>query len=192
MRVKRLIIRISDGLGNQLFEYALGKYLSDKLGCEMVFDKSHFLVSKNRTFQLNKFVGPAKVSQWGKLKELIFLLLWAGKVKLGEKFFRAVLSFLNMGWLPVKDPFRLQSDFNDESLALLKGTIYISGQTIKPSDLNKKNIHSSNLLEEKALKYSTSEDYIHGPEYVVMLYNLYRLGSLEGRVVISNFIFIRN
>ena len=127
MRVKRLIIRISDGLGNQLFEYALGKYLSDKLGCEMVFDKSHFLVSKNRTFQLNKFVGPAKVSQWGKLKGLMFLLLWAGKVKLGEKFFRSVLSFLNMGWLPVKDPFRLQSDFNDESLALLKGTIYISG-----------------------------------------------------------------
>lgn len=127
MRVKRLIIRISDGLGNQLFEYALGRYLSDKLGCEMVFDKSHFLVSKNRTFQLNKFVGPAKVSRWGKMKELMFLLLWAGKVKLGTKAFRAVLSFLNMGWLPVKDPFRLQSDFDDESLALLKGTIYISG-----------------------------------------------------------------
>ena len=36
-----------------------------------------------------------------------------------------------------------------------KGTIYISGQTIKPSDLNKKNIHSLNLPEEKALKYST-------------------------------------
>ncbi len=27
--VKRIIVRVSDGLGNQLFEYALGKYLSD-------------------------------------------------------------------------------------------------------------------------------------------------------------------
>ena len=127
MRAKRLIIRISDGLGNQLFEYALGKYLSDKLGCEMFFDKSHFIVSKNRTFQLNRFTGPAKVRRWGKLKEWVFLMLWAGKVKLGEKLFRAVLQLLNMKWLPVKDPFRLQSSFDDDSLVSLKGTIYVSG-----------------------------------------------------------------
>lgn len=36
------------------------------------------------------------------------------------------------------------------------------------------------ILEPKALKYSTSEDYIHGPEYVVMLYNLYGKHSGPG------------
>ena len=36
-----------------------------------------------------------------------------------------------------------------------KGTFYTSGQTIKPSDLNKKNMYSSNLPEEKVFKYST-------------------------------------
>ena len=36
-----------------------------------------------------------------------------------------------------------------------KGTFYTSGQTNKPSDLNKKITYSSNLPEEKAFKYST-------------------------------------
>lgn len=125
--MKKIVVRISDGLGNQLFEYALGKYLSDKLGCEMVFDKSHFLTSKNRAFQLGNFVGPAKVRRWGKLKELLFLLLWAVKARMGQKFFRKVLPFLGMKWVPVKDPFRMQSDFDDDAVATWNGTIYISG-----------------------------------------------------------------
>ena len=125
--VKRIIVRVSDGLGNQLFEYALGKYLSDKLGCEMVYDKSHYLTSKSRTFQLDRFVGPTEVQRWGRLKELAFLLLWIVKVKLGEKLFRAVLPMLGMRWMPVKDPFRLQADFDDDSIASWKGTIYLSG-----------------------------------------------------------------
>lgn len=125
--VKRIIVRVSDGLGNQLFEYALGKYLSDKLGCEMVYDKSHYLTSQSRTFQLDRFVGPTEVLRWGRLKEWGFLLLWAGKTKLGGKLFRAILSLFRMKWMPVKDPFRLQSDFDDDSIALWKGTIYLSG-----------------------------------------------------------------
>ena len=127
MNVRQIVIRVSDGLGNQLFEYALGKYLSDKIGCEMVFDKSHFLTSQNRTFQLDRFVGPAEVLRWGRLKELAFLLLWIVNVKLGEKLFRAVLLIFGMRWMPVKDPFRLQADFDDGSIASWKGTIYLSG-----------------------------------------------------------------
>lgn len=125
--VKRIIVRISDGLGNQLFEYALGKYFSDKLGCDMVFDKSHFLTSKSRSFQLDRFLGPAEVIRWGLLKEWMFFLLWAGKSKLGVELFRKVLQFVGMKWMPVKDPFRLQPDFDDDSIALWKGTIYLSG-----------------------------------------------------------------
>ena len=125
--VKRIVVRVSDGLGNQLFEYALGMYLSNRLGCEMVFDKSHFLTSQSRTFQLDRFVGPAEVQRWGRQKELAFLLLWAIKAKLGEKLFRAVLPILGMRWIPIKDPFRLKSDFDDNSISLWKGTIYISG-----------------------------------------------------------------
>ena len=40
-----------------------------------------------------------------------------------------------------------------------KGTFYTSGQTNKPSDLNKKITYSSNLPEEKAFKYSTISKY---------------------------------
>lgn len=127
INVKRIIVRISDGLGNQLFEYALGMYLSDKLGCEMFFDRTHFLLSKNRTFQLGNYIGPARVRRWSRLKEFAFLLLWAGKAKLGEKLFRGTLRLLGMKWMPVEDPFSLQADFGDDSIASWKGTIYLSG-----------------------------------------------------------------
>lgn len=63
MDVKRIIVMGSNGLGNQLFEYALGKYFLDKLGCDMVFDKSHFLTSKSRTLQLDRFTGSAQVQR---------------------------------------------------------------------------------------------------------------------------------
>ena len=123
----KVIVRVSDGLGNQLFEYALGKYLSDILGCEMVFDRSHFLVSKSRTFQLDRFLGPGKIRRWGMLKELVFLLLWALKSKLGKERFKSIMSCLGMKWIPIADPFALQGDFNLESVKAWRGTVYISG-----------------------------------------------------------------
>ena len=86
----KIVVRVSDGLGNQLFEYALGKYLSDRLGCEMVFDKSHFLVSANRTFQLDCFSGPSKIRRWGMFRECLFLLSWALRSRIGENRFKAI------------------------------------------------------------------------------------------------------
>ena len=123
----KVVVRVSDGLGNQLFEYALGRYLSDILGCEMVFDRSHFLISKSRTFQLDRFSAPAKVRRWGAFKELSFLLLWALKGKIGEGRFRVIMSWLGMKWIPVANPFALQADFDPESVKSWRGTVYISG-----------------------------------------------------------------
>ena len=123
----KIVIRVSDELGNQMFEYALGKYLSEILGCEMVFDRSHFLVLKNRTFLLDKFSGPTKIRRWGVLKELPFLLLWALKSKMGERCFKSIISCLGMRWIPVTNPFALQSDFDVDSVKSWHGTVYISG-----------------------------------------------------------------
>lgn len=46
----KVVVRISDGLGDQLFQFALGRYIADVLGCDMFFDRSNFIVSKNMTF----------------------------------------------------------------------------------------------------------------------------------------------
>ena len=51
-------MRISGGLGNQMFQYALGRFLATKNNAELVLDLSGFMPKKNETFRqfsLDKF-----------------------------------------------------------------------------------------------------------------------------------------
>jgi hypothetical protein len=48
-------VKLSGGLGNQLFQYAAGRALSDKLNAKLFFDKSFFLKSPNRKYVLDQF-----------------------------------------------------------------------------------------------------------------------------------------
>lgn len=50
-----IIVKITGGLGNQLFQYALGRALSLKLGCELVLDISFYPQQILRKYELNKF-----------------------------------------------------------------------------------------------------------------------------------------
>jgi hypothetical protein len=123
----KIVVRISDGLGNQLFQFALGKYLADKLGCEMVFDKTHFMLSRYRRFLLDKFLGPNKIKRWGFFKELLFIPLWCVKVKFGDNVFRKVLKFLGIKWLKVRSPFLFQDEFSD-----FENAVFVSGNEDAP------------------------------------------------------------
>lgn len=49
-----IIVKISGGLGNQMFQYALGRSVSIKNNTELKLDISHYCDSKNREFSLNK------------------------------------------------------------------------------------------------------------------------------------------
>lgn len=50
-----IIVRISGGLGNQLFQYAIGRALSLKLECELVLDTSFYPQQTLRKYELDKF-----------------------------------------------------------------------------------------------------------------------------------------
>ncbi|MFT5759980.1 MAG: hypothetical protein ACI9LM_004764 [Alteromonadaceae bacterium] len=50
-----IIVKITGGLGNQLFQYAIGRALSLKLGCELVLDTSFYPQQKLRKYELDKF-----------------------------------------------------------------------------------------------------------------------------------------
>ena len=51
-----IVIKIKGGLGNQLFEYAFGRYLSLKTGRKLKFDISYYARKNNyRKFELDKF-----------------------------------------------------------------------------------------------------------------------------------------
>lgn len=48
-------IKISGGVGNQLFQYAFGYAMSKKYNHKLVLDKSFFDFDKSRTYELNQF-----------------------------------------------------------------------------------------------------------------------------------------
>jgi hypothetical protein len=49
-----IIIYLSGGIGNQLFQYSMGKSLSERYNCELLFDIRSFNWDTLRNFELNK------------------------------------------------------------------------------------------------------------------------------------------
>ena len=117
----KVVVRFSDGLGNQLFQFALGRYIADILDCDIFSDETHFIVSENRTFQMCNLLQPNSLRRWGRFREFAFFLLWMIKYKFGEKFFRIILKFIGITWIPVRDSFKLQSDFDEDKVRSLRG-----------------------------------------------------------------------
>ena len=123
----KLVVKIGGGLGNQMFQYALASYLAKRSGGQIFFDLTDFTVSKLRTFQLMKFVGPSKVSRWGVVNEWLFFILWVINRKISSRLFQIVLKILGVKWLYVRNPMIYQPEFNDDNI--LKGCAlgYLSG-----------------------------------------------------------------
>lgn len=62
VRVKPVIIGLTGGLGNQLFQYAAGRALSLKLDCQLQIEHSRFL--EDRSYELNKFDIPDTIRSY--------------------------------------------------------------------------------------------------------------------------------
>lgn len=58
----KLTIKISDWLGNQMFQYAFGKYLSKKLQKDLYIDISSYDNNPTRKFELDKFHTEYKIA----------------------------------------------------------------------------------------------------------------------------------
>ncbi len=61
-----IIVKLQGGLGNQMFQYAFGLSLSQKLKCQFYFDLSFFRYSGDdfmpRNYELNLFPGPINIA----------------------------------------------------------------------------------------------------------------------------------
>lgn len=53
--MKKIVIRLMGGLGNQLFQYAFGKQLSLKYHMELLLDKSSYLRKGGRAYELEAY-----------------------------------------------------------------------------------------------------------------------------------------
>lgn len=57
-----VIIKITGGLGNQLFQFALGLAIEETLGFQVKYDLSAYKIVGSRKFDLDKFVGNLKIA----------------------------------------------------------------------------------------------------------------------------------
>lgn len=74
----QIIIGLNGGLGNQLYQYAFGRALSEKLNCDLVLDTSFYHSSSNifkETFRLGNFSLNKKVKITKELNSSFFFLL---------------------------------------------------------------------------------------------------------------------
>ena len=57
-----IIVRLTGGLGNQMFQYAAAKRLAEKRGAELKLDLSLFDRQPGRSYELDKFAVDEKFS----------------------------------------------------------------------------------------------------------------------------------
>lgn len=62
-------MKITGGLGNQLFQYALGRAISLRLGCELVLDTSFYPKQALRRYELDKFNIKARLATTTELRK---------------------------------------------------------------------------------------------------------------------------
>lgn len=69
--MQSVITRMNGGLGNQLFQYAAGCALADRLGVPLKVDISEFETYRLRRFELDKFTIKAGIATYEELKGIV-------------------------------------------------------------------------------------------------------------------------
>lgn len=109
MQKNKIIVRLNGGLGNQMFQYAAGVALAERLGYELLLDTRLFDEHKLREFGLAKFRIRAGIAS----KEDLFLF---------PKFMRRIYKILSFVGLP-KVWFIEDSDTHAEFKFLNRGCL---------------------------------------------------------------------
>lgn len=117
--MKIIVVKINGGLGNAMFQYALGRALSIKLGAKLILDTSSFLKINNRLFLLDKFNIEAKVNRNYFYKYYFIFpesrfLNQIYFIKLLRKFFRRHI-------------YLERQFYYDEKIFFLKPNLFLSG-----------------------------------------------------------------
>jgi Glycosyl transferase family 11 len=63
-----VIIKVNGGLGNQLFQFAMGLAIEETLGFQVKYDLSEYKFVSSRKFDLDKFVGNLKIATVGEIE----------------------------------------------------------------------------------------------------------------------------
>ena len=138
---KPVIVGLSGGLGNQLFQYAAGRCLSLKLGVDLVLDVSWFQAGSDRAYALDAFsvkaityCGPFFFPGWAKRLWCRLTRRWAGK-KLGVPVYRENHFQFDKAYAELDHPVYLEGFWQSERY-------FSSYKEIIASDLSLKDLAS--------------------------------------------------
>jgi hypothetical protein len=144
-----VIIKIIGGLGNQLFQYALGRAIEIKLGYKVKYDISDFKRYKLRNFELNKF--KTKIILSNKLEVLFLQNIFSKIIYKVHKLFPSYVRINNLNYY-------LESNFQyNKKIFNISQNTYLSGYW--QSDKYFNDIKSI-ILEELILRDKPSDENI--------------------------------
>ncbi|MBM4162920.1 MAG: alpha-1,2-fucosyltransferase [Lentisphaerae bacterium] len=126
--MKTLVVRVSGGLGNQMFEYALGLAVSQRTGRVLRLDLTDFLVFRSgRTYQLDQFCGPRATRRWGTVQTGLFLAAWIIGKRISMGLATALFRILNVCVIQTDQLFHVDPGFMNALLAGTNATLCIAG-----------------------------------------------------------------
>lgn len=126
--MKKVVVRVSGGLGNQMFEYAVGCALAQRTRREIRFDLTDFLVFRNgRKYQLQKFAGPSRVRRWNTFRSVLFLAAWIVGKRVSKRLFQLLMKAMNVRLVQSEKIFEFDHLFVDDRFSESKELLYLSG-----------------------------------------------------------------
>ena len=151
----KIIVKIKGGIGNQLFQYAIGKSLSERFNCTLKMDLSSYAdYSYDSKFELNKILETIKICEPEEINE------GQGVYFLNERYFNSIEDLKNL-------PFECKSIVID---GYWQHERYFDKKIINDlyQSLDKKYSQITKLYEEKFPKFQNSvavhvrrRDYSH-------------------------------
>jgi hypothetical protein len=167
---KPIVVGLSGGLGNQLFQYAAGRALSLKLGLDLVLDTTWFLGHPDRIYALEPFSINAKtysgnvlLPKWIRRLECRLARRWADK-RLGVSIYREPHFHFDGAYPLVKHPVYLEGYWQSERYFLEYKEIILRELTLKGEVTDQFKLIETHIQSSDAIcVHIRRGDYVSNP-----------------------------
>lgn len=99
----KVVTRISDGLGNQLFQFVLGENVARLTGRRHFLDVSHFTVQRwfgrkycRREYLLSHFLAPSRSANWSLIYVCGMFVAWSWRTFVSASMVDCILRHLGI------------------------------------------------------------------------------------------------
>ncbi len=126
--MKKVVVRITGGLGNQMFGHAVAVALAQRTKRALYFDLTDFIIfARGRKYQLKNFEGPSHVRHWNLLSCSAHLVAWIVNKRFSAKLYAAFGRLMSIFNVRGKAAFELDETLLDPMIGFNKNVLYLDG-----------------------------------------------------------------